>query len=87
MTHKRFLCLMLAGFMLSGCSALMPTKDIPSDDPKGDYPAIGAVPPGETKVLTPEEREKMVDELMKARDKEQKGGRRAAAQRTVIKEQ
>jgi hypothetical protein len=67
--RKPLLCLTLLGLALSGCSALMPTREIESVDAKGDYPQIGAVPAGETKVLTPEEREKMIKELSKARDK------------------
>jgi hypothetical protein len=71
-TRKPFLCLTLLGLVLSGCSALMPTKDIESTDAKGNYPNVGEVPQGETKVLTPEEREKMVKELSAARDKNKK---------------
>jgi hypothetical protein len=70
--RKPLLCLILLGLGLSGCSAVMPTREIESADAKGDYPKIGEVPPGETKVLTPEERQKMTDELTKARDKNKK---------------
>jgi uncharacterized protein YceK len=67
--RKAFLSLILTGLMLSGCSALMPTQDIQSRDAQGDYPNINAVPQGETKILTPEERDKITQELNAARAK------------------
>ncbi len=70
--RKPSLCLILISLVFSGCSALMPTKDIESKDATGEYPLIGDLPPGETKTLSPEERDKMVKDLTVAREKNKK---------------
>lgn len=69
--NLKLLWLLLAG-SLAACSAIMPTRDIPSQDAQGSYPQIGAVPEGETKTLSEEEREKMKADLDAARDKNKK---------------
>jgi hypothetical protein len=70
--RKQFLCLTLISLVFSGCSALMPTRDIKSADTDGTYPQIGDVPQGKTPTLSQEEREKMTEDLTKAREKNQK---------------
>lgn len=68
----KLLWLLGLGITLSGCSALMPTSDIPSLDTQGTYPLIGEVPKGEIDTLTEEERKKLEAELGSAREKNKK---------------
>lgn len=50
----------------------MPTRDTPSQDAEGEYPAIGAVPQGEANNISEAEREKLTQELTAAREKNKK---------------